>query len=305
MAKLSVISDGISEDLATALGVSTRAGVPFVELQSVWGKPVGELSATEVREVRRLTSDAGVEICCLSHKNLFGALPVLSTAVGDESHDKHMNTMRRVLDIARETGARSVRIMCFRKESVLFGSSGAESAVVTRGAWARFVELMRPPVELAERERVQLVVENSTKGMVTSAFLARKLVDEIGSPALKVLWDPCNALYFNERPFPDGYDCLRGGYLGHMHIKDSIADIPRARIDFAPLGKGAMGPYLPALADALRAEGYDGFVSLESIYRTESGDPNESFRASVDALKNTFGAGRNEGSVSGAQSISA
>jgi sugar phosphate isomerase/epimerase len=305
MAKLSVISDGISEDLATALSVSSPAGVPFVELQSVWGKPVGELSAPEVREVKRLTSDAGAEVCCLSHKNLFGALPVLSTAVGDDAHERHMDTMRRVLDIARETGARSVRIMCFRKESVLFGSNGAENAVVTRGAWARFVELMRPPVDLAEREGVQLVVENSTKGMVTSAFLARKLVDEIGSPALKVLWDPCNALYFNEQPFPDGYNCLRGGYLGHMHIKDSLADIPRARIDFTALGKGAMRPYLPLLAHALRAEGYNGFVSLESIYRTESGDPEESFRASVDALKRTFGDGGGEASMSAAKSISA
>jgi sugar phosphate isomerase/epimerase len=113
-----------------------------------------------------------------------------------------MDALRRVIAIAREVGTSLVRIMCFRKESVLFGSHGAESAVVTKGAWDKFVQLMEPPVRYAEAEGIQLVVENSTKGMVTSAYLARKLIDALGTPTLKALWDPSNALYFHETPFP-------------------------------------------------------------------------------------------------------
>jgi len=125
--------------------------------------------------------------------------------------------------------------------------------------------------------------------MVTSAFLARKLVDDLGSSALKVLWDPSNALYFNEVAYPDGYDALRGGYVGHVHIKDSFADIPRARIDFAALGEGQMAPYLAPIAENLARDGYDGFVSLESLYRPPGGGPEEGFHASLPKLKALFG----------------
>jgi sugar phosphate isomerase/epimerase len=223
MSKLSAISDGISPDLARAVSVISKAGLPYVELQSVWGKPVGNLSAGEIQEAKRITVESGMQVSCLSHKNLFGAMPVLTTEIGDANYNTHIDAMRRVIAIARELGTDLVRIMCFRKESVLFGSNGAESAVVTAGAWDKFVQLMVPPIRLAESEGIRLVVENSTKGMVTSAFLARKLVDDLGSSALKVLWDPSNALYFNEVAYPDGYDALRGGYVGHVHIKDSFA----------------------------------------------------------------------------------
>jgi sugar phosphate isomerase/epimerase len=289
MARLSTLSDGISDDLAHAADVISRAGLRHVELQSVWAKPVGDLSEEQIRDVRRITQDAGLGVSCLSHKNLFGAMPVLTTEVGDAPYVAHMEALRRVIAYARELGAPLVRIMCFRKESVLFGSHGAESAVVTKGAWDKFVQLMEPPVRHAEAEGVQLVVENSTKGMVTSAYLARKLIDALGTSALKALWDPSNALYFHETPYPDGYECLRGGYLGHVHVKDSIADIPKARIDFAALGHGQMAPYLKPIAESLKRDGYAGYVSLESLYRPDGGGKEEGFHASLPALKALFG----------------
>jgi sugar phosphate isomerase/epimerase len=289
MIRLSAISDGISNDFARAATMLARAGLGHVELQSVWKKPVGDLDAAEIAQVGAIAAENGLRIACLSHKNLFGAMPVMTTQIGDANYAAHMDAMRRVIAAARALDTDLVRIMCFRKESVLFGSHGAETAVVSAGAWDKFVQLMVPPIRLAESEGIRLVVENSTKGMVTSAYLARRLVDDIGSPALKVLWDPSNALYFDEVPFPDGYADLRGGYLGHMHIKDSVADIRRARIDFAALGDGQMAPFLEPIADSLRSDGYDGFVSLESLYRPPGGGPEEGFLASLDKLKAIFG----------------
>ena len=289
MFKLCAISDSISDDLAEAAKIVSAAGLPCIELQSVWKKPVGDLSAAELDQAKRIVDDAGLQVACLSHKNLFGGMPVMSTSVDDEAYRKHMEAMHRVVAASRLFGTNLVRIMCFRKETVLFGAYGAERAVVAAGAWDRFVELMKPPVRYAEAQGIQLVVETSTKGMTTSAWLARRLVDEIGSPALKVLWDPCNALYFDEPAFPDGYDELRGGYLGHLHVKDSIPDIRRARIDFAPLGQGQMSTQLAPLAAALVRDGYDGVVSLESLYRPPGGGAIEGFHASLPTLKALFG----------------
>ena len=43
MAKLGVITDGISRDLEHALQVATEHDLEYVELQFVWDKEVGDL----------------------------------------------------------------------------------------------------------------------------------------------------------------------------------------------------------------------------------------------------------------------
>ena len=79
--------------------------------------------------------------------------------------------------------------------------------------------------------------------MITSAHLARKLIDQLGTDRLKVL-PPCNSLYCNEKTYPDGYALLRDGYLEHIHIKDAIVGIPKATVQFSVLNKGDMAAYL-------------------------------------------------------------
>ena len=147
---------------------------------------------------------------------------------------------------------------------------------------------MRPPVEVAESAGVQLVVEILLKGMVTSGKLAMKLIEEIGSPALKVLWDPCNALYFNEKAYPDGYEAMQPKYLGHVHIKDAIVDIPSATMDITEVGKGDMSQYLDRIAKRLKADQYGGHIFLENIHRPANGSAEDAFRASARTLKAVF-----------------
>ena len=115
------------------------------------------------------------------------------------------------------------------------------------------------------------------------------MVDEVGSDRLKVMWDPANALYSTEVAFPDGYHALRGGYLGHIHLKDVVVDIAKATISCRQLGTGQMAPYLDDMATALRRDGYEGAISLESVYRPPGGSFEDGFRASVGALNAVFG----------------
>jgi sugar phosphate isomerase/epimerase len=286
--RLSVISDGISPDFLSAVKLLSQEGLRFVELQTLYDKAIGDLSPSEMREVRNITSNYGVQVCCVSRKNLFGSLSVATTTTGDIAYQAEVEVLRRLIGDAQELGTNLIRIMSFRKETVLFGNCGAEDAVVTRGAWDKFVELMGRPVRLAEAAGVQLVVETCLRGMITSARLGRRLVDEVASGALKVLWDPCNALYYNEPVYPEGYEVLRGGYLGHIHLKDGVADIPGALIDFAAMGEGQLGPHLRAIAQGLGSDGYDGFISLENVFRPEHGGAEAGFRASVRKLKDVF-----------------
>ena len=288
MANLGVITDGISRDLRHALGVMTEAGLTHAELQFIGDKEVGDLNTQERKQAKGLIDDHGLAVSCISRHNFAGAA-VRDVEVGDATHTKHMDGLKRCIDMAHEFGSPLVRIMSFNKEMILFGSHGADHWQMAKGAWEHLPGLLEPPVRLAEEEGVTLVLETGNNAMVTSGQLGRRLVDEIGSEHLKILWDPANSLFCTEPAYPDGFEALRGGALGHVHMKDSIVAIATATVEARELGTGQMAPYLEPIAAGLKADGYDGAISLESIYRPDGGDFEDGFRASVETFKTIFG----------------
>ena len=288
MARLGVITDGISRDLEHALDVMNEFELEYAELQFVWDREVGDLSAAQVGRVQDLVRAHDVQVSCIS-RHIFGGVFLGEMEKNHSLYMEHIEVLKRCIDMAKGLDCPLVRVMSFRKEMILFGSHGAEDWVVSKGAWDKLLELMELPVRIAEEANVTLVVETGNNAMITSAFLARKLIDQLGSSRLQVLWDPCNSLYCNEKTYPDGYETIRENCLGHIHIKDAEMDIPKATVVFKALNTGHMAPYLDDLANALRSDAYDGVISLESVYRPEGGSFEDGFRASVGILKQLFG----------------
>ncbi len=288
MPKLGVITDGISRDFERALQVLTEAGLNHAELQFLWDKEVGDLNDDEMAKAKALVDQYGVEVSCISRHNFVGLL-VSETEIGDIHYNKHLEGLKRCIAMAREFNTNLVRIMSFRRDMILFGKGGAEHWVVAKGAWDKLLELLTPPVKLAEQEQIQLVLETGNNAMIPSGYLGGKLVQEINSPNLKILWDPANSLYANERTYPDGYESLGVEAIGHIHIKDALVDMPKATVEFCELGKGDMAGCLAPLAERLRNDGYEGPISLESVYRPEGGDFEDGFKASVGLFSELFG----------------
>ncbi|HIA24162.1 MAG TPA: sugar phosphate isomerase/epimerase [Candidatus Marinimicrobia bacterium] len=219
MAKLGVITDGISRDLEYALRVMQKNGLNQAELQFLWDKEVGDLSADELKKTKQLVDQYDMQVSCISRHN-FAGLGVHEVTVGDTNYNHHMNKLKQCIEMAQQFKAPLVRIMSFRKEMVLFGEDGAEQWNVSAGAWEKLVELMGPVVELAKKENIMLVVETGNNAMITSCFLGCKLIDDLATEHLKMLWDPANALYCGENPSMDTFNSMSGGYLGHIHMKD-------------------------------------------------------------------------------------
>ena len=288
MSKLGVIMDGISRDLEHALQVLTEAGLKYAELQFVWDAEVGDHTDEQISKIKELITKYDVQVSCIS-RHIFGGVFLMGTEIGDETYNFHMEKLKRCILMAKELNTDLVRIMSFRKEMILFGSNGAEQWVVTGGAWDKFLEILEEPVRLAEKEGVTLVVETGNNAMITTAVLGRKMIDAIGSDNLKILWDPANSLYANEQTFPDGYEYLKGGFLGHLHIKDVKGNIPAATVSMCPLGTGDMVPYLEPLGNALKEDGYQGVISLESVYHPDNGTYEDGFKASLAEFKRLFG----------------
>ncbi len=288
MGKLGVITDSISREFEHALEVMKEFRLRYGELQFLWDKEVGDLDDAQMARAQNLIEQYEMEVCCISRHNFAGML-VGQTEVGDEAHCRHMAALGRCIEMAKALDCGLVRIMSFRKEMILFGSGGAEVWNVSIGAWDKLKQLLAPAIRLAEDAGVTLVVETGNNAMITSGYLGSKLVDDMGSDHLKILWDPGNSLYCAESAYPDGYEALRGGYLGHLHIKDCRVDIPRATVAQCRFGEGQMAPYFENLATALERDGYEGVVSFESVYRPEGGTFEDGFRASFEGFSRIFG----------------
>ncbi len=92
-----------------------------------------------------------------------------------------------------------------------------------------------------------------------------------------------------ETAYPDGYQEIRDGYLGHVHIKDVVVDTPRSHLEVREMGKGQLADRFPPMAEALRSDGYDGVVSFESVYHPGNGDFEAGFRRCIGTFQALFG----------------
>ncbi len=286
--KLGVICDGISRDLGHAVDVMDEFGLDYAELQFVGDTEVGDHSAEEIGEIDRLLRDRGKPVSCLS-RHIFAGMTTANRP-GDELHTKHMDALKRVIDMAHVVGSPLARIMTQKKEQILWGANGAEKWNVAHGAWETTPPLIAPAVEVARDAGVTLVVETGNGTMVNSNYTARKLIDDLDAKdTLKVLWDPANNCWCHERAWPDGYDEVRDGYLGHIHIKDVQVDTPRATLEVRRMGEGQLADQFQPMAEALRADGYAGVISFESVYHPGNGDFEAGFRLSIDRFKEIFG----------------
>ena len=286
--KLGVITDGISRDLEHALKVMDEFGLEYAELQFVWDKEIGNLDAREVARARDLLDRHDKKVSNICH-HVFAGMP-MSTKVGDALHTRHMDTLKRCIEVSRKLSSPLVRIMSGKKEMILWGVNGAEHWNVAKGAWDSMLELVAPAIDLARREDTQLVVETGNGTMVNSCWTARKLIDDLDAKdVLRVLWDPANNCWAHERAWPDGWESVKGGYVGHLHVKDVHADTPKATLEVRPMGEGQLADQFTPMAEALKGDGYDGVVSLEQVYHPGNDDFEAGFRKVVGRFLEYFG----------------
>ena len=282
MIKLGTITDGISRDFEYALDTMVETGLEYVELQYLWEKQVGDLTDTDIERVKELIEARNLKVSCISHHNL-SALPV-DTAVVAPAYREHITTLQRCINVAQALGTNLVRIFSFRKEMVLFGAE----PVISEGAWVTLMNRLEEPLQIADAAGITLVMETAISGNVTSALLARKLIDALDVPHLKVLWDPCSSLYCTEVPYPAGYEAIRE-HIVHVHLKDGVVNLPAATFDFCAMRQGQMDPYYNDIVGALKRDGYEGAISLESVYTPVGGTREDGFRESLPVFMELMG----------------
>ena len=285
--KTGVITDGISRDFEHALTVMDEFNLEYAELQFLWDKEVGYLESHEVKNAKELLDKYGKKVSNICH-HIFAGMR-MDEKPGGELHNTHLDRLKRCMEIAHEVGSPCVRILSPKKEQILFGAHGAEKWNVAKGAWERLLPIIEPAVEIAKQENLKLVIETGNGTMINSSWTGRKLIDDLDAKGtLWVLWDPANNCWCHETAYPDGYDEIKDGYLGHIHIKDVQVDTPKAFLEVREMGKGQLADQFKPIANALREDGYDGVVSFESVYHPGNDDFEAGFRLNINKFIEFF-----------------
>jgi sugar phosphate isomerase/epimerase len=240
--KLGIISDEISQDPDHAFKIAKRLGASHVEIRDVWGKNVCGLSENEVLELKKIAQRHGLEISNIDSY-------AFKNYIDDrEGHAQSLRTLKRAIELTKLLDLRFTRIFTFWWQGGLARHLD------------RIAELLSPALDLAADEGVVLAVENEYSCMVGTGGETRILLDKMRSQWLKVLWDPGNAFFAREEPYPQGYEHVKGDIV-HVHLKD--AAVENGAFKFKPIGAG-MIDYFGQLRELGRT--FDGVVSLETHY---------------------------------------
>ena len=139
-------------------------------------------------------------------------------------------------------------------------------------AWADCVTTMRYLADHAERSDVTLAFEPETVNVVDSAHKAARLIDEVGSPRLRVCLDPANL--FHPWTLPQMTAVLEeagrllGGKIALAHAKDvRLSDRDPNECVRPAAGTGVLD--YATYARLLAAAGYDGALVMHSLSEAE------------------------------------
>ena len=121
--------------------------------------------------------------------------------------------------------------------------------------WPLFVRTMKACVDCAKTHGLRFSIENHTHTMLPVTDSCLRLWDVIRDPALGFNLDCGWAM--NQREYPPVAVRKLNGHLMNLHLRDIDA---RMR-EFVAVGEGVMD--FKAIAEAVKATGFKGFLSLE------------------------------------------
>ncbi|HET9648049.1 MAG TPA: sugar phosphate isomerase/epimerase family protein [Microlunatus sp.] len=242
---LSGFVDEIGDDVAEQCRVAAGLGLHWAEIRSGWGTNILDLDDAQLSELERLLADHDLAVSSIGS-------PIGKIFI-DDDFAPHLERMRHAADVARRLRAPYVRIFSF------FIRPGDDPDRHRDEVLRR----MRALADVAEQADVILLHENEKEIYGDIPRRCLDVVTSVGSSHLKLAWDPANFVQVGVKPFTEGYADLRP-HLEYIQIKDALAG------DGTVVVAGAGDGEVVETVRALRADGFDGFFSLEPHLSTQN-----------------------------------
>lgn len=262
---IAAITDEFSPDLAKALPAMKAIGMTGAELRVVSGKNIMDLTDEELTQAINQCRDAGMEIISIASpvlKCILPGAPELDTRFQQDAFgSKHTfedqpRLAERAFEIAGRTGAKIIRVFSYWRTQQ------------PEKCFDAIVSALADLAEKAKKHNVVIGLENEHACNVGTGSEAARVLKALDHPNLKLVWDPANCLVAGENPFPEGYRALPPERIVHVHAKD--CRIENGKVIWSVLGTQQVD-WKGQLA-ALAADGYKGWISLETHWPGPGGD---------------------------------
>ena len=252
------ITDEINIDVDHALDVMAEYGVRHAELREVYDRNISAVDEAGVERIKRATGDRGVTVVCLASPFYKTDLPGFDHAGSSTgplhgavalAFDEQIAMLRRLIRIADQLGTKIIRTFAFWRHGDQ--TEQIEDAIV---------EAYREPVRIAADAGVVLAIENEPSCYAGTGREVARIVERVGSRALRAVWDPANVIYGGQFADRGEYDSVRP-FTAHVHFKDAgryAAGKPKCVL----AGEGMVN--WTEQFRWLTEDGYKGFVSLET-----------------------------------------
>ncbi len=268
---IAAITDEFSPRLNEALPLMQEIGMSGAELRVIDGKNILDLTADELKRARDLLEEANLPVVAIASPLLKCVLepgPALDTRFErDVFASKHTladqpRLAERALEIARFFGARIIRVFSYWRTT---------EPERCREAVARALDQL---AAAAAGESIVIGLENEHACNVATGAETASLLRLVANKNLMVVWDPANALVAGETPFPGGYEHLPKDRIVHVHAKD--CQMRGGQPEWGPLGTRHV--LWKEQIGRLLADGYTGYLSLETHWAGPNGDKKEASR---------------------------
>lgn len=270
----SVITDQISMDLEEALKIAKKHSYNFVEIHSLWGKTVENLTTDEVLKVQELLKKYEMKVSCLA-TTIFFMCPLYEDYTLENfnskfitfsgNFEKHIEGLKRAADISKMLDAPCVRIFPFRlpaNKKILVNDADIE--LIT--------EKINTAAEAAKKLDTILALENCPHSHMPKGVMTKKVVESIKSQNLMLLWDIGNSFrapidgispnYANVTPYEEVSLILP--HIRHIHLKDYTTIQRDSSKEFNHITFGCGSIDFHKILKGLNSNSYNYGLSLES-----------------------------------------
>ena len=254
-------SDSLSANL-DAIAATGAVSVQFDLVSAVASTFPTELSEATIETIKARFSERRLTMAALSGTyNMIDPDPQ-ARALGAKG-------LNRVIALAPKLGAQVVTLCTGSRDPSSMWQKHPDND--TPEAWADLLVQMEEAVRVAEDFGVTLGVEPEVGNTINSVRKARRLLDEVSSPQLKIVMDGANIFQRGQLPhmrkvLDEAFELL-GSDITLAHAKDLDQD---GKAGHVAAGRGRLD--YPYFLELLRTSGFQGSIILHALKPAEAKD---------------------------------
>lgn len=201
--RIGIVSDEISNDFQEAVYHAKAWGISHFEIRNLQSGRVPAVDPDEIESVGKILKKESARITALSPGILKTSLSDRET-IRKETEETLIQTFR----LAEKLGTHRILIFGIKREP-------DEPA----DYYDHALNLLGELAVLGEKNGFTLYVENEPGFWCDTGENTAGILSKINSEFLRANWDPGNALWAGEVPYPDGYRAIKN-FIGNFHAKD-------------------------------------------------------------------------------------